>query len=46
MDHGYWGLSQPQIVAIASKYGIVPLQSCSVNCIKRHVLSTFSKTVL
>ena len=41
-------LSQPQITAIATKhrYSIVQLQSCSNSDIKRHVLSTFSKTVL
>ena len=38
-------LSQPQIVAFASNYGIVQLLSCSVNCIKRHILSTISHTV-
>ena len=34
-------LSETQIVAIATKYGIVQLQSCSV----RDVLGTFSKTM-
>jgi len=34
-------LSQPRIVAIVLQYGIIQLQSCSVNCIKSHVLSTF-----
>jgi len=39
-------MAQSQMFALASKYGITQLFSCSINFVKNRVFSAFASTVL